>query len=76
MLSEEISGCGGMADAADSKSAARKGVRVQVPPSAVSKKTDCFQDNQSFSFIFYRKVDGQRRSPVKFSREILFLKEV
>ncbi len=29
-----VCGCGGMADAADSKSAARKGVRVQVPPSA------------------------------------------
>ena len=31
----QISRSGGMVDAADSKSVARKGVRVQVPPSAL-----------------------------------------
>ncbi|MDF2611646.1 MAG: hypothetical protein K0R92_3120, partial [Lachnospiraceae bacterium] len=31
-------GCGGMADAADSKSATCECVRVRVPPSAVVKK--------------------------------------
>lgn len=35
-LSKLLSGCGGMADAVDSKSTAREGVRVRVPPSAVS----------------------------------------
>lgn len=38
----QLSGCGGMADAADSKSAAREGVRVRVPLSAftITKSLD------------------------------------
>ena len=37
-----LSGCGGMADAVDSKSTAREGVRVRVPPSALIKSFSNF----------------------------------
>ena len=43
--------CGGMADAADSKSAGVNIVRVQVPPPALKKEVDII----AASFFFYRK---------------------
>ena len=43
-----LSGCGGMADAADSKSAAGNGVWVQVPPSAFEALSKLLRAFSSF----------------------------
>ncbi len=51
-----ICGCGGMADAADSKSAGFTIVWVQVPPSALEKKRKSSDLGQGI--FFFSEADG------------------
>ncbi len=50
LLANTTGGCGGMADASDSKSDAGNSVWVQVPPSALKAK---LESDSMFSFFQY-----------------------
>ncbi len=60
-----MSGCGGMADAQDSKSCVGDYVWVQVPSSALKKALDTVKDRFSMLFlilwILKQKVDQKRK---------------
>ena len=66
---EEISGasgCGGMADAQDSKSCGGDLVWVQVPPSALNPEDDCFQ-----GFCLYKNLGEQYEKTDKIDHGVV-----